>query len=125
MKNREVYELYGALLRNQQLKFSKTAYAAYRNLGAVRNQGDTIDKMRLSLLQEYGEEENGNYKLSTENLQIFQQKEKELMDMDADVELYKVPRATFDADAERLITEDGVSMGDCAILERYLIDESI
>ena len=125
MTNREIYELYGALIRNQQLKFCKTAYAAFRNLGVVRDQGETIDKMRLALLREYGDEENGNYKLVAENLQAFQTKEKELMDMECELELYKVPRDVFDGDAERLITEDGVSMGDCATLERYLVDDEV
>ena len=125
MTNREIYELYGCLIRNQHIRYSKTAYTAYKNLGMIRTQGDTIDKLRQSLLKEYGDQlDNGKVRFkNTDSYRAYQQKEKELMDTEETIELCKIPRGVFDGEVEKLITEEGVTIGDCDILSRYIVEE--
>ena len=123
MTNREIYELYGCLIRNQQIKYSKTAYAAYKNMSRIRAQGEVINRLKEALLEEYGEPNDGKYLFKdASKFRAYQEKEKELMDTEEDIELYKIPRDVFDKETEKLITNDGVSMGDCDILERYIVE---
>ena len=44
------------------------------------------------------------------------------MDTEETIELCKIPRGVFDGEVEKLITEEGVSMGDCDILSRYIVE---
>lgn len=124
MTNREIYELFIVLGRNQQMRYSKTAYAAFRSFSAISEQGRTIDRLRGALLEEYGNKgENNTYTIPPEKVTEYLEKEKELMGADAEVKVYKVSQKDFDAESERLITEDGVTIGDCAVIERYLVDD--
>ena len=127
MTNREIYELYGCLIRNQQIKYSKTAYAAYKTLASIKDQGEIVEKFRLSLIKEYGKEtENGNYTLNANDIpEEAVRKLEDLFDEETKVKIFKVSKETFDSDVEKLITENGVSVGDCSILERWLVDEPV
>lgn len=127
MKNKDIYELYTVIGRNQQLTFCKTAYAAYKTFGKLREIGETVDKLRNAIIKEYGKPTgNGNYQLDPNNIpEEAKEKFEELFEMENDIEIHKVSRKVFDAEAEKLITENGVSVGDCAVLERWLVDEPV
>ena len=78
----------------------------------------------LQYLARFIKSENGKYLFKdASKFRAYQEKEKELMDTEEDIELYKIPRDVFDKEAEKLITNDGVSMGDCDILERYIVED--
>ena len=125
--NKEIYELYIVLLRNPQIAFCKTAYAAYKTLASIKDQGTIIEKFRLSLIKEYGKETgNGNYTLNTNDIpEEATHKLEDLFNEETEVNIYKVSKETFDSDVEKLITENGVSIGDCDVLERWLVDEPV
>ncbi len=124
MTNKEIYELYTCLSRNRQMRYSSITYTAFKNYSAIRAQGEVITDMIQSLLAEHADHAEGNeYKFKdAKHREVYFKKYNELMDTVEDVTLYKIPREDFDSEVEHLIAEDKVSLGDCDILERYIVE---
>lgn len=91
MKNFEIIELYEALTRlenNNNLVFDlKTAYAMAHNKAELQKSASIIYNFRRKIYLKYGEEEETQIKIPSENIEKCQNELEELMNMETQVKI--------------------------------------
>ena len=99
MKNGEVIELYEALQRiseNKELKFNiALGYIMAKNKEKLRQEAAIIYKMRRDIILEYGQIDKKDIIVPSEYVDEVKEKINELMEIENDIKLTKVPIESF------------------------------
>lgn len=92
MKYSDIYDLYNALLRMQDVSGFRIAWAVAKNIKGLKTEAEFFENRRLNLLKKYGKEKDGRVSVNThdENFEEFLKEFKELSEKETDVELYKI-----------------------------------
>ena len=100
MKNGEVLELYETLQRiswNKELKFSVAlGYTMAKNKEKLRQEATIIYGLRRDIIMEYGRIDGKDIVVPNEYVDEVNKKINDLMDIENDVEVTKVPIDLFD-----------------------------
>ena len=100
MKNGEVLELYETLQRissNKELKFSVAlGYMMAKNKEKLRQEATIIYGLRRDIIMEHGRVDGNDIIVPNEYIDEVNQKINDLMDIENDVEITRVPIDAFD-----------------------------
>lgn len=101
----------------------KVAYAAYRNLSITGKIADDYEKVRVGLIEKYGEDDpevEGQMivKRESENYQKFIEDLAEVLRGTEEIDLYQMPEDVMD----KLSDAEDLSISDFAVIDNYLVD---
>ena len=113
MKNGEVIKLFETLQRiseNKELKFNVAlGYTMARNREKLRQEAVIIYKMRRDIIMEYGRVDGKDIVVPNEHVDEVEKKLNDLMEIENDVEVTKVPVELFDNIELNMEDSEGLS----------------
>lgn len=104
----------------------KAAYTAYRNLSRTGKVADDYEKVRIGLIEKYGEEDpevEGQLivKRDSDNYQKFVEELTEVLSGTEEIDLYQMPEEALD----KLADSEDLNISDFAVIDNYLVDHPV
>lgn len=97
MKNSDIYSLYQILNNISSIRLpAKTSFAIIRNLKTIEPIVKDIESARISICQEYGEEENGVFHFPEDKIDIVDKELTSLAEINVDISLVKIKESDLE-----------------------------